>query len=233
MRNIFYLTRTQTQVPKGKWYGPCCKDEEEKEEEKEKAPPNLLKFTEMNAWEDGLRVRRRVRKSPQQNLAGPYATYNDDDSEEDKDELEFSTDAEYFTVAYDLKSVSAGQDVEARYKGTQMWYGAKLEKIHKDNTVDIQYEDMDVEKNVSLERIRLGGYHPDRRQNVGTRRSLKDRLEMHADELQVTYLLNMLIRKSMLPSTSSYPNYPHTNSRPKTTTRYDHTFRLCLVRSSV
>ena len=155
----------------------------------------------MNAWEDGLRVRRRVRKSPQQNLAGPYVTYNDDDSEEDKDELEFSTDAEFFTVAYDLKAVSAGQDVEARYKGTQMWYGAKVEKIHKENRVDIQYEDMDVEKNVSLERIRLGGYHPDRRQNVGTRRSLKDRLEMHADELQVTYLLNMLIRKSMLPST--------------------------------
>jgi len=36
---------------------------------------------------------------------------------------------------------------------------------------------------------------------AGTRRSLKDRLEMHADELQVTYLLSNLIRERILPST--------------------------------
>ena len=167
----------------------CCKEEERKEEKAQ----NLLGFTEMNAYEDGLRLKRRARRSPQ-SLRVIYEN-------EDADETELSTDAEFFTVAYDLESVALGQDVEARYTGTKMWYGGKLEKIHKNKTADIKYEDKDYEADVSLERIRLSGYYPERRKNVGTMRCLKDRLEMHADELQVTYLLNMLIQKSILPST--------------------------------
>ena len=51
----------------------CCKEEERKEEKAQ----NLLGFTEMNAYEDGLRLKRRARRSPQ----SLRVTYENEDAD--------------------------------------------------------------------------------------------------------------------------------------------------------
>lgn len=52
------------------------------------------------------------------------------------------------------KSFEEGQKVEARFRGRAKWFKGKVQRVNRDGTYDIEYEDGDNERDVAADMVR-------------------------------------------------------------------------------